>query len=178
MKLTGLVITTLLFFPPAIYAGEYGLSTSGKDLSLNLWFGSSLDQGQGGYFTFLFDNDEYENGDSVSICGDGAISGSSGSGTCSGHGGISSTRDASYERIAFTAGTTYNVGKRIRLNGGLIYGMYISEVNIGEMGEYDYGEFGLDFGISYKVMQDSSFKVSLNHETDVRKTLIGFWSAF
>lgn len=157
-------------------AFDYGLSTSGSDISIGLLGGGK--SGVGVYGTFLADFDEYQNGDLVTVCSDGKISGSTGSGTCSGHGGASKQREANFSRFAFSLGATYLLHERVRLNGGLILGMYSSDIDIGEMTDLDYTNVGVDAGLSFKVLTEEDMWLSISHETDAGKTLIGFWLPF
>ncbi len=83
------------------------------------------------YATLRFDSNKYELDNRVSVCNDGGISGSTGSGTCSGHGGVSHTRNEVSDRVGGSVGYMWNAIDNIYFGGGIAYGFYGTEVNVG-----------------------------------------------
>lgn len=160
------------------YAVDFGLSSSGSDISIDIWFQNLKNSDQGIYSRIIIDSDKYQNGKVVGVCNDGSISGSSGSGTCSGHGGVNRYEEADFDRIALVFGPTYWVSEKIQLHGGLIVGLYTSEINIGDTSKHDFSELGIDFGLSYKFLSQSDAKVLISHETEQSKSYLGFWLPF
>lgn len=154
---------------------ELGLSTSGEDLALSLWADKIPKSSQKGYLTIGLDSNTYQNDTLVSDCNDGAVSASTGSGTCSGHGGVSKTRQAEYDRAALIFGMTHNLTPRLRFNAGLAIGMYFSDVTIRTTQYTNYFQYGLDMGASYQITPTYPLKLSISHETERGKTLFGFW---
>lgn len=174
------VCTFLLvcIFSSVSYAVDFGLSSSGSDVSIDAWFQNKQNTGRGFYARIIVDTDKYQNGKIVSVCNDGSISGSTGSGTCSGHGGVGYFKEADFDRTAFIIGPTYWFSERIQFHGGLIVGLYTSEINIGDKSKYDFSEIGVDIGLSYKFSSQSDAKVLLSHETEQSRSYIGFWLPF
>lgn len=155
------------------HAADIGISTSGNNISLDYWSSRNASTNLGWYVRALLDFESYENGDEVTVCRDGSVSGSSGSGTCSGHRGVSHSEEAEFDRLGVAIGPTYWVSDKFQLHGGVFFGMYSSNIDIGETGALDYTEVGLDLGVSFKPIESSSFKVVLSHETDQAHTSIG-----
>lgn len=127
----------------------------------------------GMYGRFVWDFKDYEDGSFVRVCADGSISGSSGSGTCSGHGGISSEKLAKFNRYGFILGPTHWFTDRIRLHGGLFWGAYNSDVDVGDKDKLDFNEYGVDVGISYSIFGVDSPRVVLSFESEQKQTFIG-----
>jgi len=155
------------------YSADIGISTSGKDISLSFWSLSKAQSKFGWYARALFDFKTYEKNNIVTICRDGSVSGSSGSGTCSGHGGVSHSEQAEFNRLAVAIGPAFWVSNKIQLHGGILIGFYSSHVNIGNTDALDYRKVGFDFGISFKPIETSNFKIVLSHETEQSRTSLG-----
>ncbi|MDR9826271.1 hypothetical protein RCJ22_11685 [Vibrio sp. FNV 38] len=104
----------------------------------------------GFYGSVRIDSNNYNRGNRVSICNDGKISGSSGSGTCSGHGGVSYVREEKSERIGGSIGYFWKAIKGLYLGAGANLGVYTSEVNIGDNNQ---GEFymNLEARAAYRI---------------------------
>lgn len=102
------------------------------------------------YGTVRYDRNEYDLGNKVSVCNDGSISGSTGSGTCSGHGGVSHTRNEKNERLGGSLGYLWNVIGDLYLGGGANFGAYTSEVNVGNKSQ---GEtyFNVEARAAYRI---------------------------
>lgn len=124
------------------------------------------------YMRGVFDFEDYQNGSEVTVCVDGSVSGSIGSGTCSGHSGASHRRRAEFSRLAVAVGPTYWIHKSVQLHVGFIYGMYTSDIDIGEKSKLDYSESGVDAGFSIRPF-DSELKFILGHETEQKRTYFG-----
>ncbi|WP_298723098.1 hypothetical protein [uncultured Oceanisphaera sp.] len=167
-----LVLLCSLMFSPVVVAVELGVSGSGDAVSLDLWSSKKLNSQIGLYSRFLWDFEEYEDGTTVSICSDGSISGSSGSGTCSGHGGVSGTKATEFNRYGLVLGPTYWLSDRIRLHGGLVAALYSSDVNIGDKSERDFAEIGADIGASFSFADDGP-RIVLSYETEQQQTYLG-----
>jgi len=154
------------------YAGDLGVTSSGKDISLT-WLQSVEVSSWGFYLKGILDSEKYQNGSLVSVCNDGSISGSIGSGTCSNHGGMSYGREAQFGRDALVIGSTFQMNKNIQFQGGIIAGMYSSDINIGDKSKLNFIKYGIDVGLSYKVFNDSNFKLQFFHETEQQRNSIG-----
>ena len=172
-EMRNLVLVCSLMFSPFVIALEVGVSGSGGAISLDLWSSKKFNSQIGLYSKFLWDFEEYEDGTTLNVCSDGAISGSSGSGTCSGHGGVSSTKPTEFNRYGLVLGPTYWLSNRIRLHGGLVAALYSSDVNIGDKSERDFTEIGADIGASYSLADDGS-RIVLSYETEQQQTYLGF----
>lgn len=166
----GLVCATVSNF---CHSADIGIFTSGNDISLVFWSSPEDQSKLGWYARALFDFETYENGDVVTICRDGSVSGSSGSGTCSGHSGVSHSEQAKFDRLGVAIGPTYWVSNKFQLHGGVLIGLYSSNIDVGDSGALDYTKIGFDFGISFKPIDSSGFKIVLSHETDQARTSIG-----
>ncbi|MGC3981530.1 MAG: hypothetical protein QM808_09740 [Steroidobacteraceae bacterium] len=169
------IVTLLLIslFAEESLAFDLGVSSSGKDISLEIWSPRNPSTPWGANFKVLADFEKYENGSRVTVCSDGSISGSSGSGTCSGHGGVNHTKNAKFNRYAIAAAPTYWVTDYLQLHCGLIAGLYSSDVNIGDKGSKNFTEYGLDLGISIKPLATSEFKLVAGHETERSRSYLG-----
>lgn len=168
----------LSMFFSICHAVEYGISSSGQNVSLDFWFQDKQKSKTGFYSRVIADFDEYQNGDMVTVCQDGSISGAIGSGTCSGHGGADYVKEADFNRVAVIVGPSYWVAEKVQLHGGLIIGFYTSDINIGDTSKHDYSEAGIDVGASYKPLSESDVKIVLSYETERDKTSIGFSMPF
>lgn len=167
-------ILILSFIVPSIsFAVEFGISTSGEAVSVDFWPNRDEVKKVGLYGRFVWDFEDYEDGSVVSICSDGSVSGSSGSGTCSGHGGVSGEKLAEFTRYGFILGPTYWVTNRVRLHGGIVLGVYNSDVNIGDEGKLDFNEYGVDVGISCSFLGVDSPRVVLSYESEQEQTFLG-----
>jgi hypothetical protein len=155
------------------FADDIGISSSGKDISLNFWSLPKDQSNSGWYVRALFDFETYKNNDVVSICRDGSVSGSRGSGTCSGHRGVSHSELAQFKRFGVAIGPTFWVLNKIQLHGGVLLGLYSSNINIGDKGVLNYMEVGFDFGIGIKLIDASRFNFVLSRETNQARTSIG-----
>ncbi len=160
------------------HAVEVGISSSGKDISLDIWF-QDIPKSENNFYTrIIYDFDGYHNGANVTVCNDGTISGSTGSGTCSNHGGVNSMKEAEFDRLGFAFGLSNWVSNKVQLHGGLIIGLYSSDINIGDSSEIDFTKFGLDLGISYQPSDLSNMKIVVSYETEQKRSSIGFWFPF
>jgi len=169
------LLVVLILFSQASLGDGFGASTSGQDISLDAWFKGGGENGVGLYFSVIADFEEYQNGSTISVCRDGQISGSFGSGTCSGHGGVSHTALADFTRFGFSFGPTYNINKSLQLHAGLLYGMYSENIDVGDKTPDSYGEWGLDIGVSFQLPIKSRANLLLRHETEQDRSLIGIW---
>lgn len=160
------------FITPIVLAFDIGVSTSGKDISLDIWSANTEHSGWGAYMRGVSDFEDYQNGAEVTVCRDGSISGSTGSGTCSGHSGVSHRKLAEFSRLAIAVGPTYWINKSLQLHVGLIYGMYKSDIDIGEKSKLDYSESGVDAGLSFRPFA-ADLKFVLGHETEQKRTYLG-----
>ncbi len=167
------IIGLLISRSTTILAFDFGLSTSGNDIGIDIWLSTNDSSKWGYYARGIVDFDNYKNGRSVNVCNDGSISGSTGSGTCSGHKGVSHSKSAEYDRFALVLGPTYSISKTIQIHCGPIIGIYSSDVDIGDMHEKDYTDIGVDFGISLMPFRQSDFKLFVSHETEQKKTFFG-----
>jgi hypothetical protein len=163
----------LCVYTNVVFAYELGVSSSGEDVSLDFWQSKLIDSELGMYFRLIIDSEEYENGNSVSVCRDGSISGSFGSGTCSSHGGVSHSKLADFNRLAFAIGPTYWISESIQLHGGLLWAMYTSDISIGDHTKLDFDEFGIDLGVSLEVLDQHRLSIMLSHETEQKRNYIG-----
>lgn len=172
------VIILLIFFPSICQAIELGVSTSGRSISLDMWLQNKEKSKAGFYAKILVDFDKYKNGIRVTVCQDGSISGSTGSGTCSGHGGISHTKEDEFDRYGVIVGPSYWITNKIQMHGGLIIAFYNSEVDIGDTSKNDYSGVGIDIGVSFKPLDESDIKIVISYETEQDNTSLGFWYPF
>ena len=169
-----IALTFAFLFARECPAIDLGASSSGKDISLDIWSSNQPPNRLGYDLRLLVDFDKYENGSLVTVCADGSISGSVGSGTCSGHGGANHTKEAKFTRYAIMAGPTYWLTNHFQLYGGLIVGLYSSDINIGEKNAKDFTKGGLDFGVVIKPTESSKFKMIIGHETERDRSYFGF----
>ena len=169
-----IVFIFIYIYSPLSSAIDLGLSGSEKDIALDVRGTNSNNPNWGGYIRVIVDSGEYQNGKNVSVCNDGSISGSTGSGTCSSHSGVNYTENAEFNRIAGAFGATYSVTDSFQLHGGVIVGMYTSNINIGDKDKYNFNKVGIDVGISDKILNDLDLKLFLSHETERDRTYIGF----
>ena len=160
--------------PMSSFAFDLGASSSGNDISIDFWTGINESQKIGLYSRTVIDFESYEGDDYVSVCGDGEVSGSTGSGTCSGHSGVSSTKLAEFSRIALIFGPTYKLSETIDIYGGIIIGFYSSDVSIGDSASLDYSKYGADIGLRLKPIKSSDIKITLSYETEQNRTSVGF----
>lgn len=174
MKSRLIIFFLMITLPGWCWALNIGLSSSGKDISLDMSSQKESQTDIGLYFRLIADSKEYKDGSSVTVCSDGKISGSTGSGTCSGHGGINHTKEAEFSRYAIAFGPTYWATNCLQVYGGIIFGLYSSDVNIGDTSVKDFTETGFDFGVNFKPVETSSFILVIGHETEQKRTYLGF----
>ena len=166
-----IVLILLMSCPTISQSYDFGLSASGNTLGVDYW-GDLSKENWGYYFRFVLDSDEYTDGKIVSVCSDGKISGSLGTGTCSGHGGVSNTKEAEFDRWALVIGPEYYINSRVTANVGLLAAFYSSDANIGDEGKLDFMDYGLDFGLSFR-FSDKGHKVYTGYETERKQTYVG-----
>ena len=156
------------------FALDAGISSSGKDLSLDLWSDSNRYSNIGFFGRLVADFKDYTNGDTVRVCNDGSVSGASGSGTCSGHGGISHEEEAQFNRVAIAFGPTYSLTDNLEFHGGFLIGFYNSNINIGDESKLSYSKAGINFGLSLRPIPGSGFMLVVSNETEQERTSVGF----
>ena len=180
MKIKRLFLELILLLFSSYCFGEsgIGLSSSGKDISVDMWFYQSQNKTLGLFGRYIFDTEEYQNGMLVSVCSDGAISGALGNGACSSHGGVSNVREANFSRMALSLGPTYRVTHAVQFNFGLLIGLYSSDIDIGDTTKGEFTESGLDFGVSVKPLENVNMTVFFSYETEQSRTYFGLWFPF
>lgn len=122
------------------------------------------------YASIRFDSNEYVLDSTVSVCNDGGVSGSTGSGTCSGHGGVSHTRKEKAERFGGSFGYLWNAVGNFYLGGGAGIGSYISEVDVGNEGQSDY-YINLEARTAYRF--SDRFSLLATYDFEVQKMTVG-----
>ncbi len=132
-----------------------------------------IDLTSGLYGSFKYDGNKYEHGNVVSICNDGGISGSVGSGTCSGHGGVSHTRKEQSKRAGFSIGYMWNPYGDLYAGGGVGFGAYLSEVNVGTEDENElYANF--EAKVAYHITPKLITIVTYDNEVERFSAGVGF----
>jgi hypothetical protein len=91
---------------------------------------------------------------------------------CFGHSGVSHRKLAKFSRLAIEVGPTCWINKSVQLYVGLIYGMYKSDIDIGEKNKLDYSGSGVGAGLSFRYFA-AELKFVLGHETEQKRTYIG-----
>jgi len=131
---------------------EFGLLFAPNTLSL-LFAGHIQDQW--GIVTIAdtsFEVEEYDLGGETTVCADGELSGSTGPGTCSYHGGVSGSQPAEYSRVSFSVGPTYQLTERLKIYGtvGLVF--YTQYITVGETRNEGDASGNAEIGVSYQVI--------------------------
>lgn len=168
-----LFLLPILLWSFSTQAMDLGLSSSGDDLHFGGWVYPTEMGGFGYYIQGFFDFDKYENDDTVSVCRDGEVSGSTGSGTCSGHGGVSHTKNAEFDRNGVSFGAAYSISNNFDIFGGILFALYSSDVTVGDTSSKDFSETGLDIGASYRFIDQSRYSLLVGFESEQDKAYFG-----
>ena len=154
-----------------------GASTTGRAISVDMFFLNEKELSFGSYLRLFVDSKTYE-GDTGSICNDGSITNSIESGACSSSGGLDHIQKTTFNRFGLMFGPTYRLTKSLLFHMGIEAGMFPSKEPYGENSETFSLEWGLDFGVSYKLPLQFDMNMMVSYETERGQPYIGLWFPF
>ena len=156
VKITNRVLISLivLVLPCSSFSANDGVGVTYGSEEFGLFFYHIPIRSKIGYSWRVggaFTSENYGLGGSTSVCSDGSLSGSTGSGTCSWHGGYSHDIESVYSMSSLAGGMSIKMTKRLKTFGHVSWATYIEDINVGNQAS-QIVRYGYELGVGYDVL--------------------------
>ncbi len=178
---TWIATLTLSLIPTFASAQSYDMDV-GLKFGSNTWgyyIGAHDLTSRFGFFTtteLSVDPRSYGIGGTTTVCNDGQLSGSQGTGSCSWHGGVSHQTEAEYSRFSFGMGTTYRLSEPVSLVLNGVFSLYTHYITVGEASNEGDLQYGIETGVL--VRPHRNFNIVGLYNSEISAFRLGFGTTF
>lgn len=120
---------------------------------------------------FSLEPETYGIGGTTTVCNNGGLSGSTGSGSCSWNGGVSHQTDATYDRFSIGLGATYKVIEPVSIVLIGVWSAFTHHITVGNIRNDGDSRYGVETGLLFRL--DPRFNVVFLYHTEAERYRFG-----